>query len=225
MLLFLIRHALTSHTGHRLSGWMPDIHLSEEGERQVNDLVDRMRPVKLAAIYSSPLERTMETAKPLAASKRLRLRVREDLGEVRYGDWEGKRMETLARTKLWRSVQFRPSAVRFPNGETILETQARAIAAVERIRDEHADQPVAVVTHADVIRLLAAHYAGVHVDLYQRISVAPVSVSALWIGRGGPRILKLNDTGSLAELTAPARRITARARPAPSRAATRKRTR
>ncbi len=197
MLLYLIRHALTSHTGHRLSGWMPEIHLSDEGVRQVTGLVERMRPVKLAAIYASPLERCVETAKPVASSKGLRARLRSDLGEVRYGDWEGKRMETLARTKLWRSVQFRPSAVRFPNGETILETQARAIDAVDRILHDHRDRPVAVVTHADVIRLLAAHYAGVHVDLYQRISIAPASVSVFWLGRGGPRIVKLNDTGSL----------------------------
>jgi probable phosphoglycerate mutase len=206
MLLFLIRHAVTTHTGHRLSGWLPGIHLSEEGRRQVDALVERMRPVRLAAVYSSPLERCLETAKPLAASKRLRVRMRDDLGEVRYGAWEGKRMDVLARTKLWRTVQGRPSEVRFPGGETIRETQARAVSGVERIRAEHPNQPVAVSTHADVIRLLAAHYAGVHLDLYQRLSVAPASVSVLWLGGGGPRVLKLNETGSLAGLTPPRRR-------------------
>lgn len=206
MLLFLIRHALTAETGHRLSGWLPGIHLSEEGRAQAQALVERMGAVKLAAMYASPLERTIETAKPLASSKGLRVRVRDGLGEVRYGDWEGKRLETLARTKLWRSVQTRPSNVRFPGGETIRETQARAIAAIERMRDDHSHQPVAVVTHADVIRVLAAHYAGVHLDLYQRLSIAPVSVSVFWLGRGGPRVLKLNDTGSLEGLTTPGRR-------------------
>lgn len=205
MLLFLIRHALTAHTGTLLSGWMPGIHLSDEGRRQAEELAERMKPVRLAAIYASPLERTRETAKPLAASKKVRVRIREDLGEVRYGDWEGKKLATLARTKLWRSVQACPSEVRFPNGETIRETQARAIAGVERIRAEHAGDPVAVVSHADVIRLLAAHYTGVHIDLYQRLACAPVSVSAFWLGDRGPRVVKLNDTGSLEGLT-PSRR-------------------
>lgn len=206
MLLFLIRHALTPHTGDKLSGWMPGISLSDEGRRQVAALVERMRPVKLDAVYASPLERTVETARPLAASKGLRVRVREALGEVRYGDWEGKRLRVLAKTKLWRQVMARPSEVRFPGGETIRETQARAVAAIEELRAAHPNQAVAVVSHADVIRLLLAHYTGVHIDLYQRFVVSPVSVSALWLGGGGPRIFKVNDTGSLEELSIPRRR-------------------
>lgn len=201
MLLFLIRHALTEHTGTRLSGWLPGIHLSEEGRRQAGALVERMEPIRLDAVYASPLERTVETAKPLARSKGLRVRTREELGEVRYGSWEGKKLSSLARTKLWRSVQARPSAVRFPDGETIRETQARAIAGVERLRDDHPNRSVAVVTHADVIRLLAAHFAGIHIDLYQRVACAPVSVSIFWLGAGGPRVVKLNDTGTLDGLT------------------------
>lgn len=205
MLLYLIRHGLTSQTGRRLSGWLPGIHLSEEGRSQVGALVERLRPIRLTAIYSSPLERCVETAKPIAVSKKLRVRVRDGLGEVRYGTWEGKPMRVLARTKLWKTVQSRPSEARFPGGESIRETQARAVGAVERIRAENPGEPVAVATHADIIRLLAAHYAGVHLDLYQRVLVAPASVSVLWLGSGGPRILKLNDTGSLDGVAPPAR--------------------
>ena len=208
MLLFLIRHALTPQTGDRLSGWTPGLSLSDEGRAQVQRLVERLKPVALDAVYASPLERCVETAKPVASSKGLRVRVRDALGEVRYGDWTGKKLRTLAKTKLWRQVMARPSAVRFPNGETILETQFRAVQALDSLAVLHPNQAVAVFTHADVIRVVLAHYAGVHLDLYQRLIVAPVSVSVLWIGRGGPRVLKVNDTGSLDGLTVPKPRTT-----------------
>ena len=197
MLLFLVRHALTPQTGDRLSGWTPGISLSDEGRAQVAAMVERMRPVTLDAVYSSPLERCVETARPLASSKGLRVRVRENLGEVRYGDWEGKRLRTLAKTKLWRQVMARPSEVRFPNGETIRETQFRAVRGIEELRAGHEKDAIAVVTHADVIRVVLAHYAGIHLDLYQRLVVPPASASVLWIGPGGPRVLKVGDTPSL----------------------------
>jgi len=207
VLLFLVRHALTPHTGDRLSGWMPGISLSDEGRAQVAGLVERMRPVALDAIYASPLERCVETARPVASSKGLRVRVRDALGEVRYGDWTGKRLRTLAKTKLWRQIMGRPSAVRFPGGETIFETQFRAVNALDALAQAHPDEAVAVFTHADVIRVVLAHYAGIHLDLYQRLIVMPVSVTVLWVGQGGPRVLKVNDTGSLEGLSVPKKRV------------------
>ena len=206
MLLFLLRHALTAQTGERLTGWLPGISLSEEGRRQAAALAERMSPVRLSAVYASPLERCVETARPLAAANRLRVRTKDGLGEVRYGDWEGKRLATLARTKLWRRVMARPSEVRFPGGETIRETQQRAVDTIEDLRAKHPREAVAAVTHADVIRLLLAHYAGVYIDLYQRLAVAPASVSVVWLGEGAPRVLKVNDTGSLDGFVPPKRR-------------------
>lgn len=203
MLLFLIRHGLTAHTNERLSGWLPGISLSDEGRKQASKLAERMSPVKLDAIYASPLERTVETARPLASSKKLRLRLRDGVGEVRYGDWEGKKLRTLAKTKLWRQVMASPSRARFPNGETIAETQARAVAAIEKLREVHPRDAVAVVTHADVIRVLIAYYGGIHLDLYQRLVISPVSVSILWVGEGTPRLLAVNDTGTLEGYGAP----------------------
>lgn len=203
MLLFLVRHGLTSHTNERLSGWLPGISLTEEGRKQAEAVAERMRPVKLDAIYASPLERCMETARPLALSKKLRVRVRDGLGEVRYGDWEGKKLRTLAKTTLWKSVMQSPSRARFPGGETIAETQARAVAAIELLREKHPDGSIAVVTHADVIRVLVAYYGGIHLDLYQRLVIAPVSISILWIGTGTPRVLAVNDTGTFDGYAAP----------------------
>jgi probable phosphomutase (TIGR03848 family) len=200
MILLLVRHALTEQTGKRLTGWRPGIHLSGSGREQVAALTERLRPVNVGAVYSSPLDRALETAKPIAAAKGLRVRVREELGEVRYGQWEGRPLRALAKTKLWRQVRSRPSLVRFPGGDSLRDTQARAVDVVERIVEEHSKGVVIAVTHGDPIRLLAAHYAGVHLDLYQRLVVAPASVSAFWLGDGGPFVLKLNDTADLSSL-------------------------
>ena len=197
MLLFLVRHALTPHTGDKLSGWLPGISLSDEGRAQAKALAERMRPVSLDAVYASPLERCVQTARPIASSKGLRVRTRDGLGEVRYGEWEGKRLRTLAKTKLWRRVMARPSEVRFPGGETIREVQFRAVNALEELREQHGRGAIAAVTHADVIRVVVAHYAGTPLDLYHRLVVAPASVTVLWIGDGEPRLLKMSDTATL----------------------------
>jgi probable phosphoglycerate mutase len=201
VLLFLVRHALTPATGVRLAGWRPNIHLSDAGRAEASRMAGRFERVPLNAIYSSPLERAVETARPLATAKKLRIRVREALGEVRYGEWEGRSLRSLAKTRHWRTVLAHPSEGRFPGGESLRETQCRVVAAVGEIVNEHGRGAVAVVTHADVIKMVLAHYAGIHLDLYARLAVAPVSVSVVAAGNGGPRILKVNDTGSLDELT------------------------
>lgn len=197
MLLLLVRHALTDWTGERLSGWTPGVPLSEKGREQVARLAERLRPVPLDAVYSSPIQRCVETARPIASSHRLRVRTRDALGEVRYGEWEGKRLKVLARSKAWQVVKHRPSEMRFPGGESIRDAQARAIAAVDDLLDDHRHETVLVSTHADLIRLLVAHFAGIHLDLYQRLTVAPASVTALWLGDGNPVVLTLNNSGTL----------------------------
>jgi len=206
MLLLLVRHGLTAHTGHRLSGWIPGIHLDERGRVEAEDVARRLEPVPLDAVYSSPIDRALETARPTAKAKRLRIRTREDFGEVRYGDWEGRRLDVLVKNKLWPQLMASPGSIRFPGGEALRETQARAVNGVEALRADHDRRAVAVFTHADVIRLLVAHYTGVHIDLYQRLSIGTGSISAVWLGRLGPRVLKMNDTGSLSGLVPPKRR-------------------
>jgi len=102
--LLLIRHGLTDVTGKRLTGWQPGFPLSEAGRRQAEELAGRLAPVPLTALYSSPLERCVETAAPLAAAKRLEVRTAEDLRDVDYGDWSGRPLAQVARTKLWRTL-------------------------------------------------------------------------------------------------------------------------
>ena len=205
-LLLLIRHAVTDATGKRLIGWEPGVHLSDRGREQAEALAERLSPVPIHALYASPLERCLETAEPIVGSRRIEVQTAEALGEVRYGDWTGRPLAQLARTKLWKAVQRSPSSVRFPRGETLLEVQDRAIEETTRLVAAHPSKVVALVSHGDVIRLLLAHFAGVHVDLFQRLVVHPASVSAIAAGDGVPRILRMNDTGDLSDLAPPKRK-------------------
>jgi len=194
--LLLIRHALNDWVGERLAGWTPGVHLNDQGRTQASDLARRLAGVPLAAIYSSPLERTVETAHPLAEARGLVAHVREGLGEARYGDWTGRNLQDLREEELWPMVQVYPSGVRFPNGESFRELQARMVAELDAIRDAHPGQVVAVISHSDPIKLAVAHYAGLPLDLFQRLTINPASVTAFAFSRFGPRLICLNYTDS-----------------------------
>jgi probable phosphoglycerate mutase len=205
-LLLLVRHALTEATGRRLSGSTPGIHLSTDGEAQAGGLAQRLAALRIDAVYSSPLERCMETATAIAGPRDLVARPVRELQEVGYGEWTGRSFAQLTRTALWKKVQQSPSSVRFPGGETLVEAQRRGVSALEALAARHPRGTVAIVSHADLIRLALAHYAGVHIDLFQRIVVSPASVSAVLLGDRIPRILRVNDTGTLDDLVARVRR-------------------
>ena len=214
-LLLLVRHGHTPTAGKILTGWSRGVHLTERGREQARALAERLDGVPVQAIYSSPLERCRETAAPLARARGLEVRTRRDLLEVDYGEWTGRSIRQLERTKLWGSVQRSPSSVRFPGGETLRGVQARSVDAVRAIAEEHLGGTVVIVTHADVVRLLLADLAGMHLDLYQRLAVEPGSVSAVTLHDGHTRILKVNDTGDLSSLALapPSGKRTPRRRP------------
>jgi probable phosphoglycerate mutase len=206
LLLLLIRHALTESTGRKLTGWTPGIHLSARGVEQAEALAGRLDGFPLTAIYSSPLERCRETARPLSRVSGLDVRLRPALGEIRFGAWTGRSLAQLRRTKLWAQVQTTPSRVRFPDGESVPEVQHRVVGELERLAEGQASGAVAVFSHADVIKLALAWFSGTHVDAFQRLSVSPASISAVALGEGRPQILRTNDTGDLSELAPRQRR-------------------
>ena len=206
--LLLIRHGHTDVAGKVLAGWSRGVHLSEHGREQAEQLVARLEGIPIAAIYSSPLERCRETAAPLAAARRLPVRIRRELIETGYGELTGRSIRQVARTALWRRLQRSPSAVRFPGGESLRDVQSRAIDAALEIAVVHPRRTVVVVTHADVVQLLLAHGAGMHLDSFARLAADPGSISAIALEDGAIRILKVNDTGDLSGL-APRRRRTA----------------
>jgi probable phosphoglycerate mutase len=195
--VLLIRHATNDWVGDRLAGWTPGVHLNEQGRGQAAALAERLAAWPIQAIYSSPLERAVETAQAVAAGRSLEIAIEDGVGESRYGDWTGQSIKELAKAPEWMQVQFTPGLARFPNGESLGEMQARAVAAVERLRRLHPGAVIAIFSHADVIKAVAAYYAGVPFDLFQRLVIDTASVTWLHFTPHGPRLLRLNDTGAL----------------------------
>ena len=210
--LFLTRHALTAVTGKTLYGRTPGVPLDDRGREQAARLAERFAGARLTAVYSSPLDRCVETMQPLATAAGLPIQTREGLIEMDAGSWTNRPLAQLRRTRRWRQVQEAPSRFTFPGGEGFAEAQARALAEVNAIVARHPRGRVAVGSHGDIIRMLIAHYAGAHLDLFQRTMSDPASVSVVYLGDGMPRILLVNDVGGGLARFAPPRRAGARAR-------------
>jgi probable phosphoglycerate mutase len=207
--LLLIRHATNDFvkTG-RLPGRTPNIHLNEEGRRQAKALAQLLRDQPLDAIYSSPLERAIETAWCIAADRSLPVHICPDLADVDNGDYTGMEIKRLSEDEatrdFWRTVVETPSQARFPNGEGLFDMQQRVVKALEALAAAHPDleapaqaeragpsaedkprrrpQTIAIVAHADVIKAALAHYLGMPFDNFQRLSIAPASISAVALG-------------------------------------------
>lgn len=193
--LLLIRHGLTDYvTVHRMAGWRPGVHLNDQGRAQAAALARLLADVKLAAVYSSPLDRAVETATPLAGPRGLPVETRPGLGELHPGDWTGRTVQEMEKEDLWQLVQAHPSGVRLPGGESFLECQSRTVAELDRIRHAHPGGTVAVVFHADPIRMAVAYYLGLPLDLFRRLLISPASVTALAFHRLAPHLLCLNYT-------------------------------
>ena len=202
--LFLIRHALTAQTGRILYGQAPGIDLDDRGRAQAERLVERFAPVRLTAIYSSPLDRCTQTVEPLAVAKRLRVSLVPDLIEMDTGAWTGRTLPQVRRTKLWRVVQTEPSRFRFPGGEGFIEAETRAVAAVDRIARRHPRGRVAIASHGDIVRIVLAHLLATPLDDFQRIVVDAASVSVIVIDGSQRRVVLANDTGGLERFGEPA---------------------
>ena len=186
MRLHLIRHSLTPETGKRLSSLDPDISLSPQGKEIAEDLGGFLSGVELAAIYTSPHQRCRETAAAIAKGRGIRPRTDKAFIEADYGKWLGRPLKSLFRLKAWQQLHANPSRFRFPDGETLQEVQARAVAGVEALAARHPDDSVAVSSHGDVIKVIVAHYLGVPLDLSYRVEPMPASVSVVDIPKMGP---------------------------------------
>ena len=196
----LVRHAVTAETGSKLSGRAPGIDLSEVGQGQAERAGERLAPVPVAAVYASPIERTTQTADLIAKHHGLPVQPLAGVIEADYGDWTGEKLSDLVKLDLWKTVQAAPSRVRFPGGEAMVAMQARIVEAIEALVADHPGDTVVVVSHADPIKAAVAHFTGVPLDLFQRIAVAPASVTVLDIGSFGATLLKSNDTGGMEDL-------------------------
>jgi probable phosphoglycerate mutase len=200
--VLLVRHGTTPTTGKMLPGRAGGLHLSEKGRAQAAAAAERIAGLTKApsAVYASPLERTRETAAPIAKALGLRVRTAPGLVEVDVGEWTEKPLARLYRTKEWPTVQRWPGGFRFPGGESFAEMSVRSMDAVLGLVAEHPGQTIVAVSHADPIKAIVAAAAGVPLDLMQRLAISPCSISAILFTGGGPVVLCVNSTGTLEEL-------------------------
>lgn len=204
-LVLLVRHGQTPTTGKVLPGRAPGLSLAERGREQAEAVAERIAALqdgkrRVAAVYASPLERTQETAAPIARALGLRVRRAKGLLEADFGEWTGAELKVLAKRPEWRTVQRNPSGFRFPGGESFTEMQTRICGELDRLRAAHPGEVVVAVSHADPIKAAVAHALGTHLDLFQRIVISPCSVSAVLYAAEGPVVLAVNSTGDLRTL-------------------------
>jgi probable phosphoglycerate mutase len=196
-LVLFVRHGKTPTTGTKLPGRAAGLHLSPEGVEQAATAAQRIgRLEAVAAVYASPLERTQETAAPIAEAVGQTTVLEDGLLECEFGEWTGAELKELFKKPEWRQVQHSPSSFRFPAGESFAEMQVRICSAVGRLVAAHPGATVVAVSHADPIKAAVASAVGTHLDLFQRIVVSPCSISAvLYHPAGAPVVLAVNSTG------------------------------
>jgi probable phosphoglycerate mutase len=204
--VLLVRHGLTAMTGPVLAGWTPGVHLNERGLEQARGVAERLAPLELDAIVSSPLERCQETAAAIAGGRAVTVQTDDRFGECGYGEWTGRPLKELAEEPLWKVVQAHPSAAVFPGGEAMADVQRRAVRAVRDWNERLGEKATYLVcSHGDVIKAIVADALGLHLDQFQRIAADPASVTAIRYTPLRPFLLRSNDVGGdVANLAPPA---------------------
>ena len=197
--IYLLRHGhSTANAKSVLAGRDFKVSLSATGRKQALAIQAELSEKTFAKIYSSPLPRCIETLTPLAILLGQEIEILEDVIEMEYGDWSGKKLALLTRTKLWKSIQNRPSMVRFPNGESFLEMQGRALEAVKSIAIP--GQTVLISSHGDVIKAIVAGFLGLNLDNFQSLAIDPASISIMDLSGDSARLRLLNNTDYLSDL-------------------------
>ena len=193
----LLRHG-ERELGRVLAGRMPGIGLTERGRAEIAAIAERLAGEPVAAVYSSPLQRTRESAEIVAARLGLETEFRDDLIELDFGEWTGATFDSIRADPRWEAWRLHRSIATIPGGETMREVQRRIVEALLEINERHPDQIVVVVSHGDVIRSALLFALGMPLDAYGRIEIAQGSISTLRIDTGGVRILAINERPRLA---------------------------
>jgi probable phosphomutase (TIGR03848 family) len=203
-LVLFVRHGQTPTTGSTLPGRAAGLHLADTGRAQAQAAAARIGLLKkVDAIYASPLERTRETAAPIAKARKVAMRVDRGLLECEFGDWTGRKLNDLRKLPEWNAVQRHPSGFRFPGGESFTEMQTRIVTTIDKLVARHAGGTVVAVSHADPIKAAVAHAMGVHLDLFQRVVISPCSITAVMYIPSGIVVLAVNSTGDDLRTLAP----------------------
>lgn len=189
----LVRHAVHDKVGKILCGRMPGVSLGTLGRVQAARLAERLANENVAAVLTSPLERAQETAEPIAARLKRPPEICEAINEIDFGTWTGMSFEALESDPRWPSWNAARSVSRPPEGETMLEAQARIIKAMEQLRSLHSGRSVVLVSHGDVIKAALLYHLGMPIDGYTRFEIDPASISTVVVGDWGSKVLHLNE--------------------------------
>jgi probable phosphomutase (TIGR03848 family) len=194
-IFLLIRHGETDYNKKmHIAGRLPNVHLTKKGRQQAQSLADKLANAPIKAIYSSPLERTLETAEPLAKALKMEVIPMPGLLETDCGEWQGQSIKKLRRQKIWQSVQLHPTLFHFPGGESIADCQHRMVQVLESLRLKYSPQDMLVCfSHSDPIKQVVAYYLGLPLDNFQRLCIDTASITALQITEGGSRLIMLNN--------------------------------
>ena len=196
-IIILVRHGHTPTTGKILPGRAKGLHLSELGKEQASKVATNLSMLEnVKAVYASPMERTLETAKPIASAFGLKVQRNRGLIEADFGKWTGRKLSDLRKLSDWEIVQKNPSLFRFPDGESFIEIQSRMVETITRISDKHRGEIVIAVSHADTIKAFLTAMLGTPLDLFQRLHISPCSVSPVILGDGSPFVLAVNASGA-----------------------------
>ena len=197
--VLLIRHGENDYVKkRRLAGRLPGVHLNKKGQKQAQLLAEMLAKAPIKAIYSSPLERTLETAEPLAKALGVEVVPHPGLIEVDCGEWQDQSLGKLRRTKSWKLVQSAPSRFGFPGGESFAAAQLRIANEIHLLAAQYEPKDMIIcVSHSDPIRLAIAYFIGLPLDMFQRLQISPASISTLFIGRGGSSLISMNQAPSL----------------------------
>jgi len=200
--VLLVRHADNDFVKEqRLAGRIPGVHLNAEGLLQAESLAIRLKEVPIKAIYSSPLERAIETVKPIAEDLHQEIQVCEGFNEIDFGEWQGQKLKDLRKLQFWKIVQNTPSLMRFPGGESFANAQNRVCNQIENLGTLHKPKDIIIcVSHSDVIKLAIAYYIGLPLDTFQRLVVMPASISILSLQKHSSILVALNNLSILDSL-------------------------
>jgi probable phosphomutase (TIGR03848 family) len=201
-LVLLIRHAHSVANGSGiLAGRTEGVMLSPAGRKQAQELAKRLGEIPIKSLLSSPLERCEQTISPWLkkiadSNPKLKVHLDEDLSEVDYGQWTGRKLRSLSKEALWKKVQEEPSKVTFPEGESMKAMQTRAMRALQRGLHKRGKGHIILVSHGDVLKAILASALNMHLDEFQRIVVDPASISILDYSSTKPRLILMNDSRS-----------------------------
>jgi len=192
-IFYLIRHGSTDAAGHILTGRTAGVHLNEQGRKQIRELPERFKNVPLKAIYATPLERTQETAEPLAHAFGLTVQIAREMTEVDYGEWTGRRTDELRDDPLWRRYLSFRSSVTIPGGESMLQIQERVVGFMGALHRAQPEAHIALVSHGDPIKTAVCYYMGVPLDLFFRFVITPSSVTVVRVADDEACVVTLNN--------------------------------